>query len=87
MNREELQRQPSFRQYHQKYEDLCQNSYAFQEEERQVHGSGDLVGSRRLASDTFSRGRGESPYSHPRANDNQSKADSRSKIMQVFHLR
>jgi len=86
MNEGEFQCQSSFHQYYQKHKDLCQDGDAFQEEERQVHGSRDLVGSRRLPSDTFSCGCGESPDSHSGANNNQSKAYGRSKIMQDFHL-
>jgi len=46
----------SSEEQHQQREDLGQNRHAFEQEERQVHGAGDLVGGARLARDALGGG-------------------------------
>ena len=64
-------------------EHFRQNRHAFEQEERQVHGAGDLVGGARLARDALGGRRRELADAEGGADDDQAEPERGAEIMQT----
>src|SRR5258708_15050072 len=66
----------------QQHEHFRQNRHAFEQEERQVHGAGDLCRRAGLARDALGRGRRELADAHGGADNDEAQTQSGAEVMQ-----